>query len=306
MDYNKSPATPSAIIAFMLLALLKTMRPRQWVKNAFVFTALVFDGKLFIPEYFVFTLAAFGLLCLLASTVYIVNDLADIEKDRQHPAKRNRPLAAGALSKNVAILAAILFILIALGGGFRLGFYFGALALLYFILNLLYSFWLKHVVILDVLIVSAGFVIRVASGTVLFHVERFSPWLYVGMSLLSLFLILGKRRHEINLLQGDAEDHRAVLANYNLDLLDHMIGIVTTSAIVAYSFYTFTAENLPQNHTMMLTIPFVLYGIFRYLYLIHVRHQGGAPDELLFKDRPLLMAVGLWSLTVILLLYFIK
>ncbi len=290
----------------MILALLKTMRPRQWAKNAVVFTALVFDGKLFNFEYLGLTVVAFGLLCLLASTVYIINDLADIEKDRQHPTKRFRPLAAGALSKNTALIVAGLFLIGSLGGAFVLNPKFGALALFYFAVNLLYSFWLKNVVIVDVLIVAAGFVIRVASGTVLFEVERFSPWLYVGMSLLSLFIILGKRRHEITLLSDGANSHRAVLANYNLELLDQMIGLVTASAVIAYSFYTFSAENLPKDNTMMLTIPFVLYGVFRYLYLIHVRQQGGAPDELIFKDRQLFTAVFLWAIAVVGILYFVK
>lgn len=299
----------------MLLALFKTMRPRQWAKNAFVFTALVFDGKLTAPDLVLRTVAAFGLLCLLTSSVYIINDIADIEKDRQHPVKRYRPLAAGTLPKNVAILAAIVFLAVAFAGALALDRvadadrpgefqpYFAGLAGLYLVINLLYSFWLKNVVIIDVLSVAAGFIFRVAAGTVLFTVERFSPWLYVGMLLLSLFLILGKRRHEITLLSHGANNHRAVLANYNLELLDQMIGIVTACAIIAYSFYTFSAENLPKNHSMMLTIPFVIYGIFRYLYLIHVRHEGGAPDELLFTDPPLLLSVVLWGLSVVAFLY---
>jgi 4-hydroxybenzoate polyprenyltransferase len=290
----------------MWLALLKTMRPRQWAKNGFVFTALIFDVQLFNLDFLLRTVAAFVLLCLLASAVYLINDLADIEKDRQHPTKRFRPLAAGTLPVSIAIVAAILIPVAALAGSFALGFYFGALAILYLVLNLLYSFWLKNVVLLDILIVAACYVIRVACGTVLFPIQRFSPWLYVGITLLALFIILGKRRHEITLLSEKANSHRAVLANYNLQFIDQMIGVVTTSAIIAYSFYTFSAENLPADHSMMLTIPFVLYGIFRYLYLIHVRNLGGAPDELVFKDLPLLLTVLLWGLTVVFILYFIK
>jgi 4-hydroxybenzoate polyprenyltransferase len=280
------------------------MRPRQWPKNLFVYAALVFDENLFLPQFFILVTIAFALLCLLSSSVYIINDIADIEKDRQHPTKRNRPLAAGKLSKTVAIVAAILFVVLSIGGGFAINVNFGLLALLYLVVNLLYSFWLKNVVIIDVMIVAAGFVIRVAAGTVLFHVQRFSPWLYVGMSLLALFIILGKRRHEITLLSHEANTHRAVLANYNLELLDQLISIVTASTIISYTFYTFTAENLPANHTMMLTIPFVAYGIFRYLYLIHVKREGGAPDELLFKDLPLLVSVVLWGIAAITVLYF--
>lgn len=290
----------------MLVALLRTMRPRQWAKNAFVFTALVFDVKLFNPDYLIRTVEAFGLLCLLASAVYLINDLADVEKDRLHPTKRFRPIAAGQLPTNVAIAAAIILPLLSLGGAFSLGRPFGALALSYFVLNLLYSFWLKNVVLIDILVVAACYVIRVAGGTVLFPVERFSPWLYVGITLLALFLILGKRRHEITLLSEKANSHRTVLANYNLQFIDQMIGIVTTSAIIAYSFYTFSAENLPADHSMMLTIPFVLYGMFRYLYLIHVRDLGGAPDELLFTDRPLFFTVLFCGLAVVAILYFFK
>jgi 4-hydroxybenzoate polyprenyltransferase len=283
--------------------LLKTMRPRQWAKNAVVFAALVFDVKLFDFLYLSRTLIAFGLLCLIASAVYIINDLADIEKDRLHPRKKHRPLAAGTLSKRTAVIAATLFLAFALGGAFGLNLKFGGLVLLYFVLNILYTFRLKNVVILDVLLVAAGFVIRVGAGVVLVDVERFSPWLYICMTLLALFLVLGKRRREITLLEAQANDHRAVLANYNLEFIDQLIGAVSTSAIIAYSFYTFSAENLPQNHAMMLTIPFVLYGIFRYLYLIHVRHEGGAPDELVFKDRPLMLTFVLWGLFAVGVLY---
>lgn len=288
----------------MLKALLKSMRPRQWAKNVVVFTALVFDVKLFSPVYLGRTAAAFVLLCLLAGAVYIVNDLADIDKDRQHPTKRNRPIAAGRLSKVTATVAATALVLVALIGGFALNPFFGLLALLYFALNLFYSLWLKNVVIVDALIVAAGFVIRVGAGAALVDVERFSPWLYVGMTLLALFLVLGKRRREIAMLGDQANSHRAVLANYNLELIDQMIGVVSASAIIAYSFYTFSAENLPQNHLMMLTIPFVMYGIFRYLYLIHVRHEGGAPDELVFKDMPLLINAILWGVMAVAILYF--
>lgn len=296
----------------MLIALLQTMRPRQWTKNLVVFAALVFDVKLFQLGYLARTAAAFVLLCFLTSAVYIINDLADIEKDRRHPTKRSRPLAAGALSKPAAIAAAALLLAAALGGAFALDLMpsikpgFGALTLLYLIINLLYSFWLKNVAIVDVLLIAAGFLIRVGAGTVLVDVVRFSPWLYVCMTLLALFFGLGKRRGELALLNEQANEHRAVLTDYNLALIDQLIGIVSTSTIIAYSFYTFSAENLPKNHTMMLTIPFVLYGIFRYLYLIHVRGEGGAPDELVFKDRPLLVTFILWGVSAVGFLYFTR
>lgn len=294
-----------------LAYLLKTMRPRQWFKNAVVFAALVFDVKLFVPLYLARTALAFTLLCMLTSAVYILNDLADIEKDRQHPAKRNRPLAAGKLSKRLAIVAATVLLAFALSGAAALDLTIGSapaftlLFLLYLLNNLLYTFWLKNVVILDVLLIAAGFVIRVGAGTLLVDVERFSPWLYVCMTLLALFFGLGKRRAELVLVGEQAPTTtRAVLNHYTIALIDHLIAIVATSTIVAYSFYTFTALNLPSNHTMMLTIPFVLYGIFRYLYLIHVQGEGGAPDELVLKDRPLMATFLLWGIAAVAFLYF--
>jgi len=289
------------------------MRPRQWVKNVFVFAVVVFDEKLFDAVYLSKTLAAFILLCFLSSAVYIINDIADIKKDQLHPKKKFRPIPAGILSTNVALVAAVFLLIVAFGGALILdslphtlapGLF--PLALLYFILNILYSFWLKNIVIVDTLIVAAGFVIRVAAGAALVDARRFSPWLYVCVTLLALFMVLGKRRREITLLTNRADSHRAVLANYNLPFIDQMIGIVSTSSVIAYSFYTFSAENLPKNHAMMLTIPFVLYGIFRYLYLIHVKNEGGAPDELVFKDRPLLFNFILWGIAAVIALYFLK
>ncbi len=296
-----------------LWALFKTMRPRQWAKNVFVFAVVVFDEKLLDTSYLSKTIAAFVLLCFLSSAVYIINDIADIEKDRQHPKKKFRPIPAGILSKNIALVAAFFLLIIAFGGALILDSLPHTLApgvlplaLLYFVLNVLYSFWLKNIVILDTIIVAAGFVIRVAAGAVLVDARRFSPWLYICMTLLALFIVLGKRRREITLLAHQADSHRAVLANYNLPFIDQMIGIVSTSTIIAYSFYTFSAENLPKNHAMMLTIPFVLYGVFRYLYLIHVKNEGGAPDELLFKDRPLLFNFILWGAAAVSVLYLLK
>ena len=282
-------------------------------KNVFVFAVVVFDEKLFDAVYLGKTLVAFILLCFLSSAVYIINDIADIKKDQLHPKKKFRPIPAGLLSTNVALVAAVFLLIIAFGGALLLdtlphtlapGLF--PLALFYFILNVLYSFWLKNVVILDTLIVAAGFVIRVTAGAVLVDARRFSPWLYVCVTLLALFIVLGKRRREITLLTNQADSHRAVLANYNLPFIDQMIGVVSTSSIIAYSFYTFSAENLPKNHAMMLTIPFVLYGIFRYLYLIHVKNEGGAPDELVFKDRPLLFNFVLWGVAAVGVLYLLK
>jgi len=287
----------------MLLALLQTMRPKQWTKNGFIFAALVFDQQVFHPVPFVRTLAGFALLCLLSSTVYLINDLVDIERDRQHPTKRNRPLASGRLDRRVALAAAIILPAIVLPLSFSLDWRFGLIALIFLVKDLLYSFWLKNIVIVDVLVLAAGFVMRVGAGVVIITVARFSPWLYICMSLLALFLGFGKRRAELRLLEKQAGSTRAVLKEYSLAFLDELINLVSTAAVIAYSLYTFSAENLPKNHAMMLTIPFVVYGIFRYLYLIHIKDEGGAPDELLLTDRPLQTTFALWGVSAVLILY---
>lgn len=288
----------------MLTALLKTMRPRQWVtKNIFIFAALVADKQLFKPEAFLRTLAGFALFSLISSCVYIINDLADVEADRQHPEKKNRPIASGKLPVNVAVTAAVLFVMIAFVLAYLLAPSLLAIIGGYFVINLAYSKWLKHIPILDVLIISTGFVLRVGAGVTLIDVERFSPWLYVVMTLLSLFLGFGKRRAELALLAHGAGSHRKVLDGYTLPLLDQYIMIVSGATIVAYSLYTFSAPNLPENHSMMLTIPFVVYAIFRYMYLIEVKHEGGAPEEVLLSDRPFQLAMLLWGLTVLAIFY---
>ena len=286
----------------MLLALLKTMRPRQWTKNAFIFAALAFDEQLHFGPQLLRTLAGFGLLCLISGAVYVVNDLRDLERDRQHPIKRFRPLPSGALPRGAAIAAAALLVIVALGLGIALRPSFGLIILGYFLLNLAYTFILKDLPIVDVLVIAAGFVLRVAAGVSLITVERFSPWLYLCITLLALFLGFGKRRAELVLL-GGGHEHRESLVHYTLPLLDTYIIIVCATAIMAYSLYTFSAENLPESNQMMLTIPFVIYGLFRYLYLIHVKGEGGAPEELLLTDRPLLATVLLWGAVALAILY---
>lgn len=288
----------------MIKGLISTMRPKQWTKNSVVFAALVFDKKLFVPQLFAKTTAAFFLLCLISSTVYLINDLVDIEKDRQHPRKRLRPLPSGQLKPWVAVMAAIVIPALCLPLAFLLDLTFGLIVTIYLLVMIAYSFWLKNVVIVDVLTIAAGFVLRVAAGVPMVQVERFSPWLYVCITLGALFIGFGKRRHELSLLQTNANNHRSVLNDYNQTFLDEMMGVVTASTVMAYSLYTFSAEGLPPNHAMMLTIPFVLYGIFRYLYLIHVREEGGAPEEIILRDKPLLADVLLWGLAVIAILYF--
>jgi len=289
----------------VITGLIKSMRPKQWVKNVFIFAALIFDVKLFNPHYLAQTVAGFVLLCLVSGTVYIINDLADIEKDRQHPRKRNRPIASGQLGIRPATVAAILIPLVALPLGFLLNTVFGAILTGYLLLQIAYSFWLKDIVIIDVMLIAGGFLLRVAAGVALVDAERFSPWLYVCMTLLALLIGFGKRRHELVLLKENANVHRQSLQEYNLSLLNHVISVVTASTLLAYALYTFSAEGLPSNHAMMLTIPFVLYGIFRYLYLIHVKGMGGAPEEIALSDRPLQATVILWGLSVVIVMYFL-
>ena len=290
----------------MIVGLIKTMRPKQWTKNIVIFAPLTFDIKLFDLHYLTKTIAGFVLLCLISGTVYIINDLVDVEKDRQHPKKRERPIASGQLSANTAIVAAVVIALTALPLGFMLHPLLGIILTLYLLLQLAYSFWLKHLVIIDVMLIASGFVLRVAAGVPLVDAERFSPWLYICMTLGALIFGFGKRRHELVLLKGNANTHRKILQEYNLSLLDHIISIVTASTLLAYALYTFSAEGLPANHTMMLTIPFVLYAIFRYLYLIHVKKMGGEPEEIVLSDRPLQATFVLWGLSVIIVMYVLQ
>ena len=289
----------------MLIGLIKTMRPRQWLKNGLVYVPLFFDGKLTDPESILRTTIAFVLLCMMSGAVYIMNDLKDVDKDRQHPKKRYRPLASGQVNPSVAAATAVFLAGFSLIAGYFLSPAFDLVLLTYLVIQIAYTFYLKNVVLLDVMTIAAGFVLRVAAGVAVISVERFSPWLYVCTGLLALFMVLGRRRHEILLLGQEASSHRSILTEYNLELIDRLIGIVTTSAIVAYSLYTFLAEGLPENNMMMLTIPFVLYAVFRYLYLIHVRHEGGAPEEIFLRDRPMQATLVLYSVIVFLSLYIV-
>ena len=281
------------------------MRPRQWLKNGLVYAPLFFDSKLIDLESLLRTTAGFVLLCLMSGAVYIMNDLVDMENDRQHPVKKERPLASGELGPTFAAVAAVILVVGTLLAGFYLSVPFGFVLLAYFLVQVAYSFYLKNVVLLDVITVSAGFILRVAAGVAIINVERFSPWLYVCTGFLALFLALGKRRQELILMGGEAGNHRSILNDYTVDLIDKLNAIVTTSAVVAYSLYTFLAEGLPENNLMMLTIPFVLYAVFRYLFLIHVRSEGGAPEEIFLRDRPIQASMVSWAVVVFLVLYII-
>ena len=289
----------------MIRDILYSLRPRQWLKNFFIFSALVFDRQLTNSKSVSITLLGFFIFCALSSSVYVFNDLFDIEADKNHPIKKNRPIASGRVSAKLAIIIGVFIGVGALFFAHKLSFHFFMIALAYLVVNLFYSKWLKHLPIIDVLVIALGFVLRVVASVTLVEVERFSPWLYVVTTLLALFIGFGKRRAELALLAASANQHRTVFEGYTLEFLDQLITIVSGATIIGYSLYTFSAPNLPNNHAMMLTIPFVLYGIFRYLYLIKVKESGGAPEELLMNDRPLQLAILLWGFSVLVIFYLI-
>jgi 4-hydroxybenzoate polyprenyltransferase len=297
----------------VLRELFISMRPRQWSKNIFVFAGLVFSGELFNdPLALAEALLAFAVFCMASSAVYLINDLVDVERDRLHPTKRNRPLAARRLDPRVALIAAIILIAVAAPVAFLMNAYFGGVVLVYFVLMLAYSFVLKNIVIVDVFAIAAGFVLRAAGGAVAIQVS-ISPWLLVCMTLLALFLGLAKRRHELLLMERGANVTRTILKEYSARLVEEMISIVTASTIMAYSLYTFFGadwETMPYRFTrripfMMATIPFVLYGVFRYLYLVYRKNSGGSPEEILLGDLPFLVNMVLWGISVVVILYFV-
>lgn len=288
----------------VLGALIRTMRPEQWTKNFVLFAGVIFAEHLFHVKLLLETLGAFALFCLLSSTIYIINDIKDVEQDRAHPLKSKRPIAAGELSIPFAKLAAVLIGSGSLLSAFILNLNFGYVATIYFLLLFAYSFYLKHIVILDVLTLAIGFVLRAVAGAVVIRVE-FSSWLLLCTILLALFIALSKRRHELVLLGDNAHSHRRILKEYSPHLLDQMIGVVTASTLMAYALYTMAPETKAKFGTsyMILTIPFVIYGIFRYLYLVHHKEQGGSPTAMLINDRPILFNVLLWILVSVLIIY---
>jgi 4-hydroxybenzoate polyprenyltransferase len=287
----------------MLKALLKTMRPKQWAKNVFLLAAIVFDRKLTDTDAMQHTILGVIIFSLVASVVYIINDIADVEADRQHPTKRNRPIAAGKLPIGAAWVSALILLLISIPVAFWLSPAFAFIALLYLILNLLYSKWLKHVVLLDIILLASLYVIRVAAGVALIDVVRFSPWIYIFTTFLALLMGTGKRRAELSEIADGPNAQRRVLDGYTLTFLDQLITLASGMTIITYSLYTFSAINLPENHAMMLTIPFLMYGIFRYQYLLQVVGTGSAPEELVLSDRPLQLAIALWGLAALVVFY---
>ena len=289
----------------LALNLLISLRPDQWIKNLIVFAGLIFGHALFNPVAVADATAAFAVFCALSGAVYLVNDVSDYLVDQQHPLKARRPIAAGALSRTVALVTAALIGTVALGVAFWLRPMFGLVATAFMGLLLLYSTLLRHLVILDVLTLATGFVLRAVAGAVAIAVP-ISQWLLVCTILLALFLALTKRRHEIVVLANDATAHRRILGEYSPYLLDQMIAIVSAATLVSYAVYTINPETVAKFNTNLLTLtfPFPLYGIFRYLYLIHQKDGGGSPSEMLLNDRPLLVCVALWATVAVSVIYF--
>ncbi|MBO0780780.1 MAG: decaprenyl-phosphate phosphoribosyltransferase [Ktedonobacteraceae bacterium] len=318
-NVQQATAYPSHPGAY-LLALIQAMRPRQWTKNCAVFIGLVFAQRLLEPLALGRAALAFIIFCLASSSIYLLNDLLDLERDRQHPVKRLRPLASGRLPIPWAITG--MGVLVLLSASLILLLYaiplqqtpdifakWGGATLLvaliiaaYLLMMVLYSTRLKHVVLIDVFIIALGFVMRIVAGAVAVPVS-ISPWLYLVTCFLSLFLALCKRRHELVLLQGSASSHRQILKEYNIPMLDQMITVAVTATLIAYSLYTIQGQT--GNHRLFVTIPFVLYGMFRYLYLVHMRMSGGSPEEVLLRDRYMLGTVLLCTILVVTILYIL-
>ena len=295
-NYSKSVSLVQKFIAY-----IKLLRPKQWIKNSFVIAPLVFAKHVFEYNYFIKVIAAFILFCCISSCVYILNDIIDCEKDRLHPKKKNRPIASGIIGKIEGIILIAVLLPLVLFVSFYIDLYFGFVILVYFINNMLYSFIVKHVVILDVMSIALGFLLRVIGGALVIRVY-ISPWILLCTLLLSLFLGFSKRRNELVVLEKGAENHRKILEEYSLEFIDNMLSIVTASTVMAYSLYTFSTNN--GNYNMMLTIPFVLYGIFRYQYIIYKKNEGGSPEETVLSDIPLIMSIVLWGIVSVIILYF--
>ncbi len=286
------------------MSVLHSLRPEQWTKNLLVFAALLFARRLFDPAAVLQALAAFAIFCGLSGAVYLLNDVSDRESDRQHPVKRHRPIAAGDVSAPTAVAWALVLIALGLSLSFWLQTGFGMAAAAYLVLQAAYTRVLKHVVILDVMAIAFGFVLRAVAGGLVIGVP-ISDWLVICTILLALFLGLSKRRHELTLLAAGAAGHRRILEEYDPYLLDQMIAVVAAATLVAYIIYCLSPETTARfgTHWLVLTVPFPIYGLFRYLYIVHRKDGGGNPSEMLLTDRPLLSCVGLWGLTVVAVIY---
>ncbi|MFX0133343.1 MAG: decaprenyl-phosphate phosphoribosyltransferase [Candidatus Hodarchaeota archaeon] len=288
----------------MIIALIESMRPKQWSKNLLLFVGIIFSQNILQLPLVLKSVAAFGLFCIISGSIYILNDLADIESDRAHPLKSQRPLASGRLKIWIAAVVLITLISASIPLSFILDFQFGIVVLAYFLLILAYSLVLKHVVILDVMIVTLGIVLRAIAGAVVIHV-KISSWLLICTIFLALFLTLCKRRHELVILGDNSGNHRKSLIEYNPYLLDQMIAVVTASAVISYALYTTSQETVTKFGTrnLIFTLPFVIYGIFRYLYLVHQKNMGGSPELIFIKDRSMIINIVLYCVVVILVLY---
>ena len=285
------------------VGLVRTMRPKQWAKNILLFAAVVFAGDLGEASLVVTSLAAFGIFCALSASAYVVNDLVDAERDRMHPTKRNRPIAAGLVPRPLAYVSAVGLAAVGLAMSSLVEPRFFAVSGGYLALTIGYSLWLKNVLLVDVIALAVGYVLRAAGGAFAIDVT-ISPWLLLCTILVALFIGLTKRRHELLLLDTDASAHRRILEEYSGPLLDQMISLVSSATLIAYALYTFFSDQSRSNELLVVTLPLVVYGIFRYLYLVYKRGEGGSPEDLIFSDVPLLVCLALWGLSVVLLIYW--
>ncbi len=302
------PAALWRLLPTWFRGLIRTTRPKQWVKNVFVFIPILFDRQISLsnPQPFLIVCLTAILFTVIASSVYLINDTVDVERDRLHPKKRFRPIASGELPIPVAVTFAIILPVVALVIALTYSVPLAIVLLVYLLKQIGYSFVFKNVVLVDVLVLATGYILRVIAGAVVVPLTTsFSPWLYVCVGMLSLFLAVGKRRQELILLGNGAQDVRATYKDYNMALLDDMLRMVMTSSIITYTLYTVEAKTSLGGPAMMLTLPFAIYGIFRYLYLIHVKGEGGAPDEVVFKDKPLLINAALFVLVTALVIYVV-
>ena len=281
----------------MIKELIISMRPKQWYKNLVIFIGIVFSLKLLNLNLWVDVIAAFAVFCVLSGSLYIINDIIDVEKDKNHPKKCNRPIASGKFKTNYAWISAVILIILSLGISYLISIWFLGASITFFLLILIYSLFLKHIIVVDMMVLSSGFVIRAIAGCLAVGVI-ISPWLIVGAFLLALFLAIGKRRHELVLLGDNAANHRKILDGYSTEMLDQMMNITTSALIMSYALYTFNTS----KQLIMITIPIAFYGLFRYIFLVHAENFGGEP-EMLFKDKGMLLSMILWIVLVIAILY---
>lgn len=287
--------------------LIRALRPKQWSKNVLVFAGLVFDQQLFDSTAFIQVALCFLYMSMLSSAVYLINDLVDIESDKQHPIKRNRPLASGSLSPQVAQLTATCLLIVSLLGSYFLSIRLLIIFLLYLLIQIFYNAWLKKILIVDILVISTGFVLRVAAGTVIIQVAQFSPWLYVCTALLALYLVIGKRRQDLILLKSTAKNSNTGYKSYPKELLDDLMRITTASTLIAYIIYTIEIEHetFAGVNLALITSIFVFYSLMRYSYLINQKNLGSSPEEILFLDKPLQFSIFLWAMSNIFILYIL-